>query len=183
MDDNNILAAIDKANPMRARSPLARWMLQNHDAFAARYTARRGDWTALAKVFVDAGLTDADGNPPNSVTARKTWQRVRQMVRSRQMQKQGPFAEPPETHRLPVQPTLLPPQTADAAPLVEYPQKLPPRRFGTATPRGHTPSALAPPRAAIPAPEPDPDRADRVIAELLAAKVTGRFAPKIDDGE
>jgi hypothetical protein len=78
--DDEVLAAIDKANPMRARSPLARWMLQNHDAFASRYTARRADWSVLARVFVDSGLKDADGNPPTPVTARKTWQRVRESV-------------------------------------------------------------------------------------------------------
>jgi hypothetical protein len=180
MEEHNILAAIDKANPMRARSSLARWMLQNHDAFAARYTARRADWTVLAKVFVDAGLTDADGNPPSSVTARKTWQRVRQMVRNRQMQHQAPPGEPSETRHPASQPPPLASQTEAVAPLVE---QLPPRQFGTATLRGHTPSAPPPPRVPMPVPEPDLDRADRVIAELLAGQVKGRFAPKIDDGD
>ena len=157
-------------------------MLQNHDAFAARYTARRADWRVLAQVFADAGLTDADGNPPNSVTARKTWQRVRQMVRTQQMQQQPGPEEPSETRRPATQPPPQASQTGGVAPLVD-PQELPPRRFGTATLRGHTPSAAAAPRVPIPVPEPDLDRADRVIAELLAGQVKGRFAPKIDDGE
>ena len=76
MNDHKILDAIDQANPARTRSPLARWMFENHDAFAARLSAWRTDWTLLAQVFVEAGLTDADGKPPNSVIARKTWQRV-----------------------------------------------------------------------------------------------------------
>jgi len=108
-DDNDILAAIDKANPMRARSPLARWMLRNYDAFAARYTARRADWSVLAQVFADAGLTDADGKPPTGVTARKTWQRVRQT------RKQMALEEPPETRRQPARPPPPPSQTAAAA--------------------------------------------------------------------
>jgi hypothetical protein len=182
MEDHNILAAIDKANPMRSRSPLARWMLQNHDAFAARYTARQADWTVLARVFAEAGLTDAEGNPPNSVTARKTWQRVRQMVRHQQIQQQAPPGEPSETRHPASQPPPPPSQTGAVAPSLD-PQELPPRRFGTATLRGHTPSVPAPPRVPIPVPEPDLARADKVIADLLAGQVKGRFAPKIDDGE
>jgi hypothetical protein len=58
-----------------------------------------------------------------------------------------------------------------------------PTQFGTATLRGHTPSVPAPPRVAIPVPEFDPARADRVIAGLLAGQVKSRFTPKIDDGE
>jgi hypothetical protein len=181
MNDHKILDAIDQANPTRTRSPLARWMFENHDAFAARLSAWRTDWTLLAQVFVEAGLTDADGKPPNSVIARKTWQRVRRMVRNRQMQPPASLAAPPETQLLPTQP--LPQTETTTAPFVKASQALPPTRFGTATLRGHTPSAPAPPRAPIPVPAPDPGRADRVIAELLAGQVKGRFAPKIDDGE
>ena len=181
MNDHKILDAIDQANPTRTRSPLARWMFENHDAFAARLSAWRTDWTLLAQVFVEAGLTDADGKPPNSVIARKTWQRVRRMVRNRQMQPRASLAAPPETQLLPTQP--LPQTETTTAPFVEASQALPPTQFGTATLRGHTPSAPAPPRVPIPVPEPDLDRADRVIAELLAGQVKGRFAPKIDDGE
>jgi hypothetical protein len=157
-------------------------MFENHDAFAARLSAWRTDWTLLAQVFVEAGLTDADGKPPNSVIARKTWQRVRQMVRHRQMQPQAPPGEPAETRHPAPQSPPPPSQTGAVAPLVDL-QELPPRRFGSATLRGHTPSAPAPSRVPIPVPEPDPDRADRVIAELLSGQVKGRFAPKIDDGE
>ena len=81
---------------------------------------------------------------------------------------------------LPTQPLALRPSTSAVCRSL---QALPPRQFGTATLRGHTPSVPAPPRAAIPVPESDPARADRVIAELLAGQVKGRFAPKIDDGE
>ena len=182
MNDHKILDAIDQANPRRTRSPLARWMFENHDAFAARLSAWRTDWTLVAQVFVEAGLTDADGKPPNSMIARKTWQRVRQMVRHQRMQHQAPPGEPSETRNPAPQPPPLAPQPTAVAPLVD-PQELPPRRFGTAMLRGHTPSAPAPPRVPMPVPEPDPDRADRVIAALLVGQVKGRFAPKIDDGE
>ena len=180
MTDHKILDAIDQANPTRTRSPLARWMFENHDAFAARLSAWRTDWTLLAQVFVEAGLTDADGKPPNSVIARKTWQRVRRMVRNRQTQPLAPLVAPPEPQLLPTQ--SLPQTETTSAPFVEASHARPPTRFGIATLRGHTPSA-PPPRVPIPVPEPDPDRADRVIAELLAGQVKGRFAPKIDDGE
>jgi hypothetical protein len=105
---------------------------------------------------------------------------VRRMVRNRQMQPRA-LAAPPETQLLPTQP--LPQTETTTAPFVEASQAQPPRQFGTATLRGHTPSVPAPPRAAIPVPEFDPARADRVIAGLLAGQVKSRFAPKIDDGE
>ena len=53
-------------------------MIRNYEAFSARYTARRADWSVLAKVFSEAGLTDAAGKPAQPETARKTWQRIRQ---------------------------------------------------------------------------------------------------------
>jgi hypothetical protein len=179
-DDTGILTTLGNAELMRARSPLARWMLRNHDAFAARYTARRVDWSVLAQVFAEAGLTDADGNPPNRVTARKTWQRVRQM--HRQMAP-GPAPEP--------SPPAQPPTRSPPAP-VQGDDRVPPKRFGTAALRGHTPSAPLPaapsaaaagPFAARSAPQPDPDRADKVIAELLGGRLRGRFAPKPNDEE
>jgi hypothetical protein len=173
--EKDILAAIDKANPMRARSPLARWMLQNYAAFAARYSPRRADWSVLAQVFAEAGLTDADGKPLNRVTARKTWQRVQQM------QKQMALAVSPQTRQPPSRPPS--PSSTAAAPLGEHNQDPPPRRFGKATLRGHTPSAPAPPPMVSPIPPPDPDRADKIIADLLGGQPRGRFAPKTDDGE
>jgi hypothetical protein len=62
------------------------------------HTPRRADWSVLAQVFAEAGLTDADGNPLNRVTARKTWQRVQQM------QKQMALAESPQTRQPPSRP-------------------------------------------------------------------------------
>jgi hypothetical protein len=43
--------------------------------------------------------------------------------------------------------------------------------------------STSPLRMSIPVPEPDPDRADRVIADLRAGQVKGRFVLKTDDGE
>jgi hypothetical protein len=77
---DDILDAIDRTNTMGARSTLSRWMRENHDAFAARLAVRRADWTVLAALFENAGLTDGEGKTATAETARKTWQRVRQHV-------------------------------------------------------------------------------------------------------
>ena len=76
----DVLAALDSVNPSPSRSPLARWMRQNHDDLVARLGNKRADWTTLAKVFEDAGLTDRSGKPPTAETTRKTWVRVAQEV-------------------------------------------------------------------------------------------------------
>jgi hypothetical protein len=75
---DDILDAIDRAAAMGARSPVSRWMRENHDAFAARLAVRRANWIALAGLFEKAGLTDGDGKTITAETARKTWLRVRQ---------------------------------------------------------------------------------------------------------
>jgi hypothetical protein len=72
----DVLEAIDRADPTRARSPLRLWMRDNYAAFAARLESKRPDWGGLAKIFAEADLMDGEGNPPKSETARKTWQRV-----------------------------------------------------------------------------------------------------------
>jgi len=179
------------------RSPLARWLSANHDEFERLLKDYRPRWEALVEQFGAEGLLElppeytSDDPYVRAATRRKVvkaamqiWERVKHRVasmRSRDGERPAPAAMlstqdgPPP--RAPVQQ-----QTVAAVPLVDQ-QEPPPRRFGTATLRGHTPSAPAPPRVPIPVPEPDPDRADRVIADLLAGQVKGRFAPKIDDGE
>jgi hypothetical protein len=77
-----VLEAIDKLDSLRVRSGLAIWMRDNHDAFADRLSRKLPDWAVLAKLFGEAGLTDRYGNPPKAETARKTWQRVRNEVKS-----------------------------------------------------------------------------------------------------
>jgi hypothetical protein len=182
-------ARIDRLRAVAAtshlRSPLARWLSANHAQFEQLLKDYRPRWEALVEQFGAEGLLQlppefmSDDPHVRAVTRRKVvkatmriWERVQQRV--------APAAQPSTRDR----PRQHPPaQQQTAAATLPTNQQDPPKRFGTATLRGHTPSAPAPPRAAIPVPEPDPDRADRVIAELLAGQVKGRFAPKIDDGE
>jgi hypothetical protein len=51
-------------------------------ALADRLSGKLPDWVVLAKLFGEAGLTDRYGNPPKAERARKTWQRVRNEVKS-----------------------------------------------------------------------------------------------------
>jgi hypothetical protein len=179
------------------RSPLARWLSANHDEFEKLLKDYRPRWEALVEQFGAEGLLElppeftSDDPHMRAVTRRKVvkaamqiWERVKHRVAPNRSSgaERSTLAAMPSTQddpppRAPVQ------QLAIAATPPADQQDVPPRRFGTATLRGHTPSAPARPRAPIPVPEPDPARADRVIAELLAGQVKGRFAPKIDDGE
>jgi hypothetical protein len=194
-------ARIDRLRAVAAtshlRSPLARWLSANHDEFAKLLKDYRPRWEALVEQFGAEGLLElppaftSDDPHLRAATRRKVvkaamqiWERVKHRVgpgQSRGRELPTPAAMPSMQDR-PPQPSPAQQRAVVATPPADQPD-LPPRRFGTATLRGHTPSAPAPPRVPMPAPEPDPDRADRVIAELLAGQVKGRFAPKIDDGE
>jgi hypothetical protein len=182
-------ARIDRLRAVAAtshlRSPLARWLSANHDEFARLLEAYRPRWEALVEQFGAEGLLElppefTSGDPHlRAMTRRKIvkatmriWERVKHRLA------QTPTASPPGNEGR----STEQPQPAAAASPAEQ-QAQPPRQFGTATLRGHTPSVPAPPRAAIPVPEFDPARADRVIAGLLAGQVKSRFTPKIDDGE
>lgn len=75
------------------RSTLYRWMLANHDEFAAMVAdAGRPNWQALAQAFADEGLRDLRENPPTSEGARQTWFKVRTAVQKERAKKpkQGP---------------------------------------------------------------------------------------------
>lgn len=105
-ENEDIFAAIDEADPTLSRSRLARWMRQNHDALDRRLRGHRTVWSRMEKVFADAKLTDAKGNPPNAETARKTWQRIkREVARDRAAGllpiAQWPADPPPERHQTP----------------------------------------------------------------------------------
>jgi hypothetical protein len=179
------------------RSSLARWLSANHDEFQRLLKDYRPRWDALVEQFGAEGLLELPpeftSNDPHvrAVTRRKVvkaamqiWERVKCRVAStRPAGEERPTPSTmPSTQDGPRQHTPVQ-QRGVAATLPADQRDLPPRRFGIATPRGHTPPAPAPLRATTPALKPDPDRADRVIAELLAGQVAGRFAPKIDDGE
>jgi hypothetical protein len=77
----DVLRAIEKSS-LKRKASLRDWLRENHDDFAARLKTRRVDWDVLAKVFVDADLTDARGNPPSAEASRKTWIRVHAEVRA-----------------------------------------------------------------------------------------------------
>jgi hypothetical protein len=179
------------------RSPLARWLSANHDEFEKLLKDYRPRWEALVEQFSAEGLLElppeftSDDPHVRAVTRRKVvkaamqiWERVKHRVapkRSFGGHRPTPAAIPSMQDGPPQHAPVQQQAVGATAPADQH--DLPPRRFGTATLRGHTPSAPAPPRAPISVPAPDPDRADRVIAELLAGQVKGRFAPKIDDGE
>jgi hypothetical protein len=88
---DDVLAAIDRA-ALRKRGTMRQWMAENKAAFAGRLVTQKPDWSALAKVFSDAGLLDARGNPPTAEATRKTWQRVRGPVRRKAIEEQQPVA-------------------------------------------------------------------------------------------
>jgi hypothetical protein len=96
---DEILAAIDRSPRLGARSPLTAWLRENHAAFAARLAARRPDWTVLAELFNEGGLTNRYGKPLNAGTARKAWQTVRKELsaRARQPTRQGASTSPTST--------------------------------------------------------------------------------------
>ena len=178
------------------RSSLARWLSANHDEFEKLLKDYRPRWEALVEQFGAEGLLElppeftSDDPHVRAVTRRKVvkaamqiWERVKHRVALRRSPGERPtLTAMPSVQDGPPQHAPVQQQAVAATPPADQ-QELPPRRFGTATLRGHTPSAPAPLRVPIPVPAPDPDRADRVIAELLAGQVKGRFAPKIDDGE
>ena len=62
------------------RSTLFWWLVENHDAIEAQAEGKRISWEPLCERFVAHGLTDVRGQPPTSLTARKTWLRARRAV-------------------------------------------------------------------------------------------------------
>jgi len=69
-------------------------MRQHHDDLVARLGNKRADWTTIAKVFEDAGLTDRSGKPPTAETTRKTWVRVAREVARNLRQQAAPPSVP-----------------------------------------------------------------------------------------
>jgi len=78
-ETDEVLAAIDRL-PTGSRTPLSRWMREHHDALRERLQGKQPDWTALAKIFASAGLTDRSGKPASPGTARAAWWRTRKAV-------------------------------------------------------------------------------------------------------
>ena len=69
-----ITAVLASGNPMR--TPLAKWLYDHHEEFAATLAKHRPDWDALAEAFVKEKLmTEASAE-----AAKAAWQRVRRKV-------------------------------------------------------------------------------------------------------
>jgi len=169
-------------------------MFANHAAFTALLKDYRPRWEALVEQFGAGGLLElppaftSDDPHAREMTRRKvvkaamqTWERVKVQVAKAPSVTPPARAPLPAAQEGPASRAREAQQTPAVPPLAE--DALPPRRFGTATLRGHTPSVPAPTPAASPPPLPDPDRADRIIADLLGGQPRGRFAPKTDDGD
>jgi hypothetical protein len=150
------------------RSPLFRWIYTRADAVQQILADVQPTWESVAKALTTRKLTDGAGKPPTAERARKTWFEVRALkgwIAS---------AKPPPPD------AALPHRTAPERAPVAFDDP-PVRTFGTGRLRGHTASRppVAPPAAcSTPA---DPDRAAKVLAELMRDAPANRFKP--DDGE
>ena len=76
------LAVLDRSlrHGERVSSPLTRWMVANHDGFAALLHSKGVNWLELCNGFAELGLTNAEGGPLTPFTARATWLRARKIV-------------------------------------------------------------------------------------------------------
>src|SRR3954462_695631 len=65
------------ARALQARSPLYRWLFENHDEIAVVLAAQpRPGWQALAATAADAGGRPAAGEAPSRHLPRKPWKLV-----------------------------------------------------------------------------------------------------------
>jgi hypothetical protein len=62
------------------RSPLFRWLMSRHDAFAAMLHEYPASWHAIADALATLGVTDGQGKAPTAERVRKTWWDARQHV-------------------------------------------------------------------------------------------------------
>ncbi len=58
------------------RSPLYRWLRENHADIATAMSLPRPSWTALAETAAESGQVDDHGKPPNANSVRAAWIRV-----------------------------------------------------------------------------------------------------------
>lgn len=151
----DVLAAIDAANPAESRSSLARFMRQHHDALLARFGDHRPDWKVLAEVFAQAGLRDRLGKPASPDTVRVAWARVRKTVAEAKAKKRR--AKSPVAPILPSEPADQ--QTARVNRLFEPAEQE----------KRPAPSAPVKPPAPLVAPESDDD--DDFIKPMGGPKV------------
>jgi hypothetical protein len=113
------------ARVLAARSPLYRWLFENHAEIAAVLaTQPRPGWQALAATAADAGVRTADGEAPSRHLVRKTWKRVEHAMTQPSQPRLGPTptppvvaVHPPAAERPPVPRTSpVPPEEPGASP-------------------------------------------------------------------
>jgi hypothetical protein len=160
------------------RSPLWRWMHQNHDRLSALFEQAPPAWEVLVETFAGMGLTDRAGKNPTAETARKTWYRVRRNIAAARARRAGPAPEPPVPDAAFISTTSA--RSAAPSNPVSPPAGDPdprPRKFGLAQLRGH-PSSTPPPPS--PACEPErihrsPEEVERIVADMMSGAPKNPF--------
>jgi hypothetical protein len=115
------------ARVLAARSPLYRWLFENHAEIAAVLaTQPRPGWQILAATAADAGVRTADGAAPSRHLVRKTWKQVERTMTQPSQPRLGPTStttppvvavHPPAAERQPVpRPSPVPPAEPSASP-------------------------------------------------------------------
>lgn len=105
-----VFRELDRRVGLTRRSPLFLWLRDNHAEMAERLADAGGprsvNWGTVAAVLGEAGLRDADGNPPSAAVVRKTWGKVVAMVSGRsKASTPSPVAPPaPEARAAPLPP-------------------------------------------------------------------------------
>jgi len=139
----------------RRRSPVLLWLLKNRETLERGFEETAPSWKGLAKYLGDHGVMDGDGKPPSAVATRQAWYRARTIGNRKRPSQE---AATPEAEPAPARTEPVPSLEGDAG-------EPPPKRFGLATLRNHTPAAPAP----EPKPRPAPVKrdAEAAIRQLL----------------
>ena len=85
-DVAQIVAAM-RAQPAKGRgqrSPLYRWLRQNHAHLLEEFTASAPSWPGLALALGNSGVFNGEGKPPTAEGVRTVWYRVRQDIAGKQ---------------------------------------------------------------------------------------------------
>lgn len=75
-------------------SPLSKWLVARHDAFASMLSEYPASWTAIADALAAIGVTDGKGNAPTAERVRKTWWDARQRVSAKRAQTSAVHSQP-----------------------------------------------------------------------------------------
>jgi len=140
-----VLTAL-RAHGGPVRSPLYRWMRQQHDPLAAAFTEIPPAWGPLSAELAAVGLTDADGKPPTATSARQTWYRVRRDVARARDRAAAKVAALAPDEIAPAVHAVTPPATGDDPPARSRPGMvldIRPARAATGAPPVVAPAAAA----------------------------------------